>query len=94
MTHLQITLRIASENRAAAGAVFQQFKAPFLTTVAGARSKQLLARDEDVQVLHGFETEQQAHDYLQSDLFNKDVVVGLQPLLLGNPEVRIYSVLG
>jgi hypothetical protein len=89
MTYLQITLRIAAENRAAAGAVFQQFKAPFLSTIAGARSKQLLARDEDVQVLHSFETEQQAKDYLNSEMFNQDVVVGLQPLLRANPEVRI-----
>lgn len=62
---------------------------PFLTKVPGAKSKELLIRDDDVQVLHGF-TRKQTEAYL-SDLFTKDVVVGLKPLLKADPEVRIYS---
>ena len=35
-----------------------------------------LARDEDVQVLHGFDTEQNANACLQSPLFTADVAEG------------------
>ncbi|CEG51725.1 conserved hypothetical protein [Stutzerimonas xanthomarina] len=48
-------------------------------------------REEDVQVLHGFSTGEQASSYLQSELFNNDVVAGLKPLLESDPDVRIYQ---
>jgi hypothetical protein len=92
MVYLQITLRIADANRAAAAGVYEKYRAPFLDTVAGAQSKTLLLRDEDVQVLHGFDTEGAANAYLQSALFTADVVGGLQPLLDAAPDVRIYRV--
>lgn len=94
MAYLQITLKIANANanRAAAAAVYRKYKAPFLDTIPGARSKVLLVRDEDVQVLHGFDTAEHASAYLQSALFNADVVGGLKPLLEAAPEVRIYAV--
>ncbi len=92
MVYLQITLKIAAANRAAAAGVYQKYKAPFLDTVAGAKSKELLVRDEDVQVLHGFDTQANANAYPQSDLFNADVVAGLKPLLECAPEVRVYQV--
>jgi hypothetical protein len=90
MTYLQISMKIAPQNRPAAAGVYRRFKAPFLETVAGARSKELLIRDEDVQVLHGFETAEQAHAYLKSRLFTADVGDALAPLLDAAPEVRIY----
>jgi len=89
--YLEITLKVDPQDRAAAGAVYAKFKQPFLTKVPGAKSKELLIRDDDVQVLHGFATRKQAEAYLSSDLFAKDVVVGLKPLLKADPEVRIYS---
>ena len=92
MVYLQITLQITSAKRAAAAGVYEKYKAPFLNTVAGAKSKALLVRDEDVQVLHGFDTVQNAASYLQSELFTADVVTHLQPLLDAAPEVRIYQV--
>ncbi len=92
MVYLQITLKITEENRAAAAGVYQQYKAPFLDSIAGARSKELLVRDEDVQVLHGFDTKEHASAYLQSDMFTADVVAGLKPLLDADPDVRIYQV--
>jgi len=49
-------------------------------------------REEDVQVLHGFQTVADAQAYLNTDLFTKDVVGGLTPLLQAEPEVRIYDV--
>lgn len=92
MAYLQITLNISEENRAAAGAVYLKYKAPFLETIAGAQSKALLIRPEDVQVLHGFKTVVQAEDYLRSELFNHDVVEALKPYLNAAPDVRIYQV--
>ncbi|MFI0088423.1 hypothetical protein [Streptomyces bobili] len=92
MAYLEITLKVAEENRVAAAGVYQNYKQPFLDTVPGAESKQLLVRDEDVQVLHGFATADQARDYLDSTLFKQDVVGGLAPLLAAGPEVRIYDV--
>lgn len=91
MIYLQITLDISPAKRAAAAGIYSKFKAPFLETVPGARSKQLLVRDEDVQVLHGFDTREHAVAYLQSELFNADVVSGLKPLLDAGPDVRIYD---
>lgn len=61
MAYLQIPLDISNENRAAAAGVYQKYKTPFLTTIEGATSKELLVRDEDVQVLHGFTTVAQAY---------------------------------
>ncbi len=92
MVYLQITLKIAEANRSAAAGVYQKYKAPFLDSVPGANSKQLLVRSADVQVLHGFDTAQNAEAYLNSDLFKSDVVAGLQPLLDAEPDVRIYEV--
>jgi len=92
MFYLQITLKITETNRAAAAGVYQKYKAPFLNTIPGAKSKELLVRDEDVQVLHGFATQEHANAYLQSDLFNADVVAGLKPLLDAAPDVRVYQV--
>lgn len=91
MAYLQITLAIRAENRAAAAAVYQRFKAPFLDTIDGAQSKELLVCDEDVQVLHRFGTADQANAYLKSELFTADVVGALGPLLDGAPDIRIYQ---
>jgi hypothetical protein len=89
--YLEITLKIAPQDRPAAGAIYAKYKKPFLSKISGAKSKELLMRDDDVQVLHGFATRKQAEAYLSSDLFTKDVVVGLKPLLTADPEVRIYT---
>lgn len=89
---LEITLAVDDANRPGAGAVYSKFKEPFLTGIQGALSKDLLLRDQDVQVLHGFSSEQDAQAYLGSKLFNDDVVVALKPFLRENPDVRIYRV--
>ncbi|MES2038066.1 MAG: hypothetical protein V4495_09520 [Pseudomonadota bacterium] len=89
--YLEITLKVDPQDRAAAAAIYSKFKQPFLSKIPGAKSKELLVRDDDVQVLHGFATRKQAEAYLSSDLFTKDVVVSLKPLLKADPEVRIYS---
>ena len=91
MVYLQITLKIAPANRPAAAGVYQRYKAPFLDTIAGAKLKELLVRDEDVEVHHGFDTTEQANAYLKSRLFTSDVVGALKPLLDAAPDVRIYK---
>ncbi|BCH34506.1 hypothetical protein MesoLjLc_64360 [Mesorhizobium sp. L-8-10] len=91
MAYLQVTLQIPNENRGAAAAVYQKYKALFLETIADAKSKELLARDEDVQVLHGFDTVENARRYLASKLFTDDVVTGSKPLLTADPEIRVHA---
>ena len=88
---LEITLNVAQENRPNAGAIYTKYKQAFLSGIPGARSKELLLRPEDVQVLHGFDTIENAANYLNTQLFQKDVVRELQPFLAGAPEVRIYE---
>jgi len=89
--YLQITLKIARENRPSAAKVYHDYREPFLQGIPGARSKELLLREDDVQVLHGFDTVEHAAGYLKSPLFNNDVVAALAPLLAAEPEVRIYA---
>jgi hypothetical protein len=92
--YLQINLKIDPKNRNAAAAVYTKYKQPFLTKIKGAKTKQLLLRDEDVQVLHGFEKKEDAQDYLKSSLFSEDVVKELKPLLEAEPSIKIYDVAG
>jgi hypothetical protein len=89
--YLQITLRIEKQNRDAATQVYLSYRDPFLKTIPGALSKELLVRDVDVQVLHGFENAERAGEYLKSSLFVNDVVTALKPYLAAEPEIRIYS---
>jgi len=89
--YLQITLKIADDNRPAAAKIYKDYRDPFLKGIPGALSKELLLREEDVQVLHGFDTVEHAGAYLKSALFQNDVAAALAPLLAADPEVRIYS---
>ena len=89
--YLEITLKVADNNREAAAGVYSKYKAPFLSEIAGAESKALLVRDEDVQVLHGFSNREAAEAYLKTDMFSSDVVNELGPLLDADPEIWIYE---
>jgi hypothetical protein len=91
MAYLEITLKVDDADRPSAAGVYEKYKQPFLDTITGATSKELLVRDEDVQVLHGFATAEDAKAYLATDLFAQDVVVALSPLLQASPEIRIYE---
>lgn len=90
--YLEITMKINQENRPAAAKVYTDYCKPFLDTVEGALTKELLIRDDDVQVLHGFDSEEHARAYLSSDLFKNDVAAGLSPLWSDAPEIKIYAV--
>lgn len=92
MAYLEITLKVSTANRPAAAGVYKKYKEAFLKEIKGAKSKELLVRDEDVQVLHGFASVADANAYLKSKLFTQDVVNELQPYLDEAPEVRIYDV--
>ncbi len=90
--YLEITMKIDEANRPAAAKVYTDYRGPFLNTIEGALTKDLLIRDEDVQVLHGFDSSEHAVAYLSSEMFKNDVFVGLQPLWSADPEVKIYTV--
>ncbi|MBS6952037.1 MAG: hypothetical protein LUH04_02335 [Clostridium sp.] len=90
--YLEITMKIDGDNRPAAAKVYADYRGPFLETIPGALTKDLLIRDEDVQVLHGFDSAEHAQAYLTSGMFQNDVFVGLKPLWSADPEVKIYVV--
>ncbi|MBE6905521.1 MAG: hypothetical protein E7476_04555 [Ruminococcaceae bacterium] len=90
--YLEITMKINSANRPAAAKVYTDFREPFLSQIPGALTKNLLIRDEDVQVIHGFDNAEHAQAYLSSKLFQNDVFVGLKPLWSADPDVKIYTV--
>ena len=90
--YLEITMKINETNRPAAAKVYTDYRQPFLDTIDGALTKDLLIRDEDVQVLHGFESAEHAQAYLSSDMFQNNVFVGLKPLWNADPDVKIYTV--
>lgn len=90
--YLEITMKIDEANRPAAAKVYNNYRAPFLKEIPGALTKNLLIRDEDVQVLHGFDSAEHAKAYLSSAMFQNDVFVGLKPLWSAEPDVRIYTV--
>jgi hypothetical protein len=90
--YLQVTMTINEENRPAAAKVYTDYRQPFLDTIEGAMTKELLIRDEDVQVSHGFDSVEHAKAYLESDLFKTKVFPGLKPTWAADPEIRIYAV--
>lgn len=90
--YLEITMDIPESNRPAAAKVYTEYKKPFLSKIKGAKTKDLLIRGEDVQVLHGFASAEDAEAYLNSDMFKNDVFVGLKGLWKTAPDVRIYLV--
>lgn len=83
---------ISNANRPAAAKVYTDYRQPFLDQIQGALTKELLLRDEDVQVLHGFDNVENAKAYLDSEMFKNDVFVGLKPLWSTDPDVKIYGV--
>jgi len=89
--YLEITMEIKEENRQAAAKVYTDYRMPFLEQIPGALTKNLLVRDEDVQVLHGFDSIEHAKAYLDSELFKNDVAAGLSPLWENSPSIKIFQ---
>ena len=92
--YLQITMKIKESDRQSAAKVYFDYREPFLNTIEGALTKSLLVRDEDVQVLHGFDSKEHAAAYLESEMFKNDVAKGLSPYFQADPEIRIFTVAG
>ncbi len=90
--YLEITMTIDEENRPAAVKVYSDYRGPFLEQIEGALTKDLLVRDEDVQVLHGFDSVEHANAYLNSQMFNDDVATGLKPTWSAEPRIVVYAV--
>lgn len=90
--YLEITMKIEAANRSAAAKIYTDYRESFLKTIEGALTNDLLIRDEDVQVLHGFDSVEHAQVYLSSKMFQDDVFVGLNPLWSAGPDVKIYTV--
>lgn len=90
--YLQIAMWIDEKNRAAAANVYIEYKEPFLKAIKGTITKDLLVRDEDVQVLHGFDSVENAKAYLESEMFQNDMFVALKDLWKQQPDVKIYVV--
>lgn len=80
------------ENRGAAAKVYSDYRGPFLEQIEGALTKQLLVRNEDVQVLHGFDSVEHAQAYLKTEMFTNDVAKGLAPTWSADPLISIYPV--
>ena len=91
-TYLEITMFVDEKNRSAAAKVYSDYCEPFLKTIKGALTKELLVRKEDVQVIHGFDSMENAKAYLDSELFKEDVFTGLKPTWSRDPYVRFYDV--
>lgn len=90
--YLEVTMTINPANRPAAAKVYTDYRQPFLDTIEGALTKELLIRDEDVQVIHGFDSMEHAKAYLDTELFKSKVVPGLQPTWAADPDIRFYEV--
>ncbi len=91
--YLQVIMTIDPENRAAAAKVYNDYRQPFLDTVEGALIKECLVRDEDVQVIHGFDSMEHAKAYLDTELFTTKAFPGLKPTWAADPDIRFYEVL-
>lgn len=61
--YLEITMTINESNRPAVAKIYSDYRKPFLDTIEGALIKDLLIRDKDVQVLHGFDSLEHAKAY-------------------------------
>lgn len=91
--YLQVIMTIDPENRPVAAKVYNDYRQPFLDTVEGALTKECLIRDEDVQVIHGFDSLEHAKAYLDTELFTTKVAPSLQPTWAADPDIRFYEVL-
>lgn len=90
--YLDIKLTVEGLDRAGITAVYNLYKAPFLNTVKGALSNELLIHIEELRICHGFESMEDAQLYLLSKYFNTHFITSLKPYLIGSPNVKIYEV--
>ena len=90
--YLQIALYVKNENAAAGAGVYAKYKESFLKTVAGAKSKELLVRDEGRAGASRLQQHGARKRVSKTELFEKNVVRELGSLLEKASQIRIYAV--
>ena len=89
---LQITLVVPTPKREEAiTKVFLPGRQRFLDRIPGAVTMDLLVREEDLQVLHGFDTMENASAYLKSPI-GKEILGQLAEISDGKPSIAVYNV--
>ncbi len=89
--HLLITVKVDSSRRAALiDQVYEPNRTRFLQKIPGAVSKNLLLRREDLAILHGFDTAENAEAYLHSDLYG-ELLRQLADYQEENPVAALYN---
>jgi len=90
--YLQIVLKMNSSNRGELTSTYNKFKDLFQEQIKGAKTQELLFSDEDIQLLYGFDTFEDAEAFLSTELYNNVILVALKPLISNNPDIKIYNV--
>lgn len=93
--YLEITMVINPENRPAAARVYTDYRQPFLGTIEGALTKELLIRDEDAQVIHGFDSMEHAQRHTSKPICSKTMFSSgssrLGPLTLMCASTKLHN---
>lgn len=89
--YLSVNMKIDSGKLPEVTRVYTSYWEQFLKTIHGARTKDLVIRNEDVQILHSFNSVEDAVGFLSSEMFQKAVFIDLQPYWNDELNVRIYT---
>lgn len=90
MVYLQITPKIAEANRAAAGGVYQEFKAPFPNTIPGASRRNCWCATRTCRFCMA-STAGRTRTLTCTASCPAGLVGGLEPLLNCAPDLRMYQ---
>ncbi|PUV23897.1 MULTISPECIES: hypothetical protein [Sphingobacterium] len=91
--YLQVTLKINNSDKGAVSGIFDKFRDSFIDQIKGATSIELLIGDGYIQLLHVFDTVEDAHAFLSTELYNNNILFALKSLMVDTPQVSIYAVL-
>ena len=89
--YLSVNMKIDSSRLPEVTKVYTNYWEKFLRTIHGARTKDLVIRNEDVQILHSFNSVEDAVGFLSSEMFQRAVFIDLQPYWNDELNVRIYT---
>ncbi|WP_433900269.1 hypothetical protein [Sphingobacterium puteale] len=91
--YLQVTLKINNSDKGAVSGIYEKFRDSFIDQIKGATSIELLIGDGYIQLLHVFDTAEDAQAFLSTELYNNNILFALKSLMVDTPRVSIYSVL-
>ncbi|WP_104381543.1 hypothetical protein [Sphingobacterium sp. HMA12] len=91
--YLQITLKINNSDKGAVSGIYDKFRDSFLDQVKGATSIELLIGNGYIQLLHVFDTAEDAQAFLSTELYNNEILLALKSLMVDTPMISVYSVL-